>query len=219
MGLTFFDRRRTGYVTTAEGDELIALAERVEPDVVSVSRRITGRIQGHVGDLRITTSDSLLLYFLRPMIAEFMSLNPAIRVEVIVGNSPLNLARGESDIAIRATENPSENLFGRTVASIACAPYVCFPNSAPSFPVTGSLFDRQWVSYAGTLSSLRASKFIEERARHDNIAYRTDSVAGAAAAIVAGLGVGYLPCMLGDITPGLIRVGAGSRSSMMNCGC
>lgn len=36
-----------------------------------------------------------------------------------------------------------------------------------------------------------------------------DSVAGAAAAIVAGPGVGYLPRMLGDITPpGLIRVAA-----------
>jgi hypothetical protein len=53
-----------GYVTTPDGDELLALAERVELDVLSVARRVTGRVQGHVGDLRITTSDSLLLYFL-----------------------------------------------------------------------------------------------------------------------------------------------------------
>lgn len=41
----------------------------------------------------------------------------------------------------------------------------------------------------------------------DNIAYRTDSVAGAAVAISAGLGVGYLPCMIGDLSPHLLRVG------------
>ncbi|NLS07407.1 LysR family transcriptional regulator [Rhizobium sp. P32RR-XVIII] len=208
LSVTLFDRRRTGYVTTAEGDELLALAERVELDVVSVARRVTGHVQGHVGDLRITTSDFLLLHFLTPMIAEFKVLNPSIRVEVTVGNSPLNLARGESDIAVRATENPPENLFGRKVATIAWAPYARLPNSAPSWRDTGELFDCQWVSYAGNLSGLKASKFIEERVHHDNIAYRTDSVAGAAAAIVAGLGVGYLPCMVGDITPDLIRVGA-----------
>ena len=64
LSVTLFDRRRTGYVTTPDGDELLALAERVELDVLSVARRVTGRVQGHVGDLHITTSDSLLLYFL-----------------------------------------------------------------------------------------------------------------------------------------------------------
>jgi DNA-binding transcriptional LysR family regulator len=64
------------------------------------------------------------------------------------------------------------------------------------------------VSYSGKLSGLKAFKFVEERVNHDNIAYRTDSVAGAAAAIAAGLGLGYLPCMLGDLSPDLVRAGA-----------
>lgn len=58
------------------------------------------------------------------------------------------------------------------------------------------------------LSNLKAFKVVEKRVRHDNIAYRTDSVAGAAAGIAAGLGVGYLPCMLGDTSPELVRIGA-----------
>src|SRR3546814_9686898 len=33
LGATLFDRRRTGYVATVQGEELIALAERVELDV------------------------------------------------------------------------------------------------------------------------------------------------------------------------------------------
>jgi DNA-binding transcriptional LysR family regulator len=59
-----------------------------------------------------------------------------------------------------------------------------------------------------TTPCLKASNIIEERARHDNIAYRTDPIAGAAAAIVAWLGIGYLAYMRGHITPGLIHVGA-----------
>src|SRR3546814_20266092 len=72
-------------------------SERVELDVVGVARRVAGHWQGHAGDLRITTSDSILLYFLTPVIASFKAQNPAIKVEVIVGNTALNLARGESE--------------------------------------------------------------------------------------------------------------------------
>jgi DNA-binding transcriptional LysR family regulator len=207
LGATLFDRRRTGYVATVQGEELIALAERVELDVVGVARRVAGRWRGYAGDLRITTSDSILLYFLTPVLASFKARNPEIRVEVIVGNTALNLARGESDIAVRATDKPPENLFGRKVARIAWAPYVADCGAASPMPGASALFDRQWVSYGGQLSGLKAHGFVEERVHRDNIAYRTDSVAGAAAAIDAGLGVGYLPCMLGDISPGLVRAG------------
>lgn len=207
LGVTLFDRRRTGYSATTQGEELIALAERVELDVIGVARRVSENGLGHAGELRITTSDSILLYFLTPHIASFKAQNPGIKVEVIVGNASLNLARGESDIAVRATNKPPENLFGRKVAAIAWAPYDKIAGADPVGAGAGPLFDRDWVSYGGQLSDLKAYRFLEERVHPDNIAYRTDSVAGAAAAIEAGLGVGYLPCMVGDLSPGLMRVG------------
>ena len=203
LGVALFDRRRTGYVATAQGEEVAALAERVELDVVGVARRVSGHAQGHAGDLRVTTSDSILLYFLTPIIASFKARNPAVRIEVTVGNGALNLARGEADIAIRATERPPENLFGRKVSTISWAPYGACSELADRH--VGA--HRQWVSYGGKLSGLKAAELVAERVSPDAIGYRTDSVAGAAAAIAAGLGVGYLPCMLGDLSPDLERVG------------
>lgn len=203
LGVALFDRRRTGYVATAQGEEVAALAERVELDVVGVARRVSGHAQGHAGDLRVTTSDSILLYFLTPIIASFKARNPAVRIEVTVGNGALNLARGEADIAIRATERPPENLFGRKVSMISWAPYGACSELADRH--VGA--HRQWVSYGGKLSGLKAAELVAERVSPDAIGYRTDSVAGAAAAIAAGLGVGYLPCMLGDLSPDLERVG------------
>lgn len=207
LSVALFDRRRTGYVATVQGEEIAALAERVELDVAGVARRVSGHGQGHAGDLRITTSDSILLYFLTPLIASFRVCNPAVRVEVSVGNDTLNLARGESDIAIRATEVPPENLFGRKVAVIAWAPYAASGGAASSPRTACPLAERQWVSYSGRLSGLKAAGMVAACAAAGTIAYSTDSVAGAAAAIAAGLGVGYLPCMLGDLSPDLERVG------------
>lgn len=208
LGVSLFDRRRTGYLPTISGTELIALAERMELDIVSVTRRVSGRVQGHAGELRVTTSDALLLDFLTPIIADFHALNPSIRVEVIVGNASLNLARGESDIAFRAaTEAPPENLFGRKVATIAWAAYGRRSDFTGAWPDPDELYQRQWASYGTGLSSLKAFGFIEQRVPRNNIVYRSDSVAGVAAAIAAGMGVGFLPCMHGDLSPSIVRIG------------
>jgi DNA-binding transcriptional LysR family regulator len=189
---------------TAEGAELRALAERVELDIVSVARRVSRAGQGPLGKLRITTSDSLLLYFLTPIIADFKTVNEGIAIEVLVGNQTLSLARDESDIAVRATNKPSESLVGRKLATIAWAPYGSVKNAPASTPFVDG---EEWVSYSGALCGLKAASYLECRVDANCISYRTDSVAAASAAIVAGLGFGFLPCMLGDITPGLVRVG------------
>ncbi|KAB0551108.1 LysR family transcriptional regulator [Pseudomonas argentinensis] len=204
LGVALFDHRRSGYMLTAEGAELRALAERVELDIVSVARRVSRAGEGPLGKLRITTSDSLLLYFLTPIIADFRALNQGIAIEVLVGNQTLSLARDESDIAVRATKKPSESLVGRKLAAIAWAPYGSVENACPSSPFAEG---QAWVSYSGALCGLKAASYVDERVDAHCIAYRTDSVAAASAAIAAGLGFGFLPCMLGDITPGLVRVG------------
>ncbi len=204
LGVALFDHRRSGYMLTAEGEELRALGERVELDIVSVARRVSRAGEGPLGKLRITTSDSLLLYFLTPIIADFKALNEGIAIEVLVGNQTLSLARDESDIAVRATKKPSESLVGRKLASIAWASYGSTRSAPTSDPFAD---DHAWVSYSGGLSGLKATGYVESRVAARCIAYRTDSVAAASAAIAAGLGFGFLPCMLGDITPGLVRVG------------
>lgn len=210
LGAILFHRRRTGYSATVQGEELIALAGRIEVDVVTVARRISSDGRGHAGELRITTTD-FIFTLLAQVTASFRALRPAIMVEVILGNTPLNLARGEADIALRATGDPPENLFGRQVATIAWAPYAASSDAA--LPSAGDVpaFDREWVSYAGQLSTLKARSFIDERVGNELIGFRSDSVTGAAAAVAAGAGMAYLPCMLGDLHPGLRRAGAIER--------
>lgn len=91
LGVTLFVRRRSGYVPTSAGAELIALAGQMELDVVSVTRRVSGHLQEQVGELRVTTTDSLLLHFLMPIIASFKERNPAVSIEVIVGKALLQI--------------------------------------------------------------------------------------------------------------------------------
>jgi len=207
LGIALFDRRRSGYQPTAPGFELIALAERIELDVIGVTRRVSGQVESHAGELRVTTNDALMLDFLTPIIANFRSANPAVTVDVIVGNCLLNLARGEADVAFRAvTGVPPENLFGRKVATIAWAAYGRRPDF-DGLPMGDEIYQRQWLSYGKNLSGLKAYGFVEQRVPGERIIFRSDSVAGMVTAIAAGMGIGFLPCMHGDIAADLMRIG------------
>lgn len=209
LGVPLFERRRTGYQPTPAGMEIMALTGRVEQDIISVTRRVAADAERHTGELRIATSDALLYDFLTPIIADFQRANPEIRVEVLVGNPPLNLARGESDIAFRATLAPPENLFGRKVAQVAWAVYGRRDDFlGQPVPQLEELYQHKWASYGSSLSGLRAYSFVEERVASSNIVYRADSVLGVAAALCAGTGIGFLPCMHGDLVPSLVRISA-----------
>lgn len=208
LGVSLFERRRTGYEVTARGSEVLALAQRVELDIINVSSRLAGLNAEPQGVLRIATNDTLALHVLTPIFAEFRALHPAVQIELVVGNRALNLARGESDIAVRATNNPPENLVGRRAATIAWAPYGRVADHANGLVDTELLYQQPWVTYSNELSTIKAAQVVEAEVRAEDIAYRVNTVEGVAAAIAAGLGLGYLPCLVGDCNPTLTRVGA-----------
>src|SRR5262249_3667607 len=79
LGVALFDRRRTGYVPTSAGRELIELGSRMELEVLNVTRRVSGGNQPYSGELRIATSDVLLQDFLAPVLVGFQKANPGIR--------------------------------------------------------------------------------------------------------------------------------------------
>ena len=130
LGVTLFERHRAGYALTGAGEEMAALAGRIEDDVTALGRRLAGRQPLPAGELRVTTSDTLLTYLLTPLFADFQRQCPDVRLDVVVGNQALNLSKRDADVAIRASDHPPETLVGRRVARIAWALY----GSARDFP-------------------------------------------------------------------------------------
>ena len=71
LGVKLFERHRTGYALTAAGEEMTALAERMEEDVATFARKLAGQVVSPAGELRITTNDTLLVHLLTPVFARF----------------------------------------------------------------------------------------------------------------------------------------------------
>jgi DNA-binding transcriptional LysR family regulator len=97
-------------------------------------------------------------------------------------------------------------MVGRKVAVIAWAAYGRTADSIDGAAAAGDSHVRRWVSYSDELADLKAARFLRESVAARDICYRINSVQGVAAAIDAGLGLGYLPCLLGDRIPTLTRI-------------
>ncbi|MCW1843613.1 LysR family transcriptional regulator [Prosthecomicrobium hirschii] len=208
LGLRLFDRIRTGYAVTAAGEEVVGLALRMDEEITALTRRIAGRAPDPSGELRVTTNDSLLIHLLTPLFAVFRRRYPRIRLDIVIGNRALDLSRRDSDVAIRATDRPPETLVGRRIGRIAWALY----GRAQDFPEPGPvaaarLADRDWVALGDALGAIAAVRHAREQVAPERLACRIDTVLGLAEAVEAGLGIGHLPCFVGDLRPGLRRLG------------
>jgi DNA-binding transcriptional LysR family regulator len=209
LGTRLFERHRSGYAPTQAGEEMAALAERMDEDVSTFARKLAGQALSPAGELRVTTNDTLLVHLLTPLLARFSAQCRNIRLDVVLSNQALNLSKRDADVAIRATDNPPDTLVGRRVAAIGWALYgrkADFPQ--PSEVDLLALFDRTWVALGDNLAGLKAARFVRERVPPERIVYRVNTVLGLTEAVEAGIGIGPLPCFIADPRPGLVRLSA-----------
>jgi DNA-binding transcriptional LysR family regulator len=209
LGLALFEKHRSGYTLTAAGEEIAALAARVDEDVAAVTRKLAGQDVAPSGELRVATNDSLLVDLLTPLFAAFRQRYPGVRLDILIGNQALNLAKRDADVAIRATDNPPENLVGRRAARIAWALYGRAADFPDGVPVDKAMLkEKNWVSIGEQLGALNVVKWVTANIAAERVVYKVNTVLGLAEGVEAGAGIGYLPCFIADARPSLIRLEA-----------
>ena len=207
LGTKLFERHRSGYAPTHAGEEMVALASRLDRDIVSFTRRLAGKEIAASGELRVTTNDSLLIHLLTPIFARFRRHHPGVQLDVVLANQALNLSKRDADVAIRATDGPPDTLVGRRAATIAWALYGRRAEFESSEPDGAELTaNRDWVSLGENLAHVKAVQFLRQRVAPERVAYRVNTVLGLAEAVAEGLGIGHLPCFIGDGRPDLVRL-------------
>ncbi|MEM7020729.1 MAG: LysR family transcriptional regulator, partial [Pseudomonadota bacterium] len=118
VGVRLFERLSTGYVTTPAGEDVLNHAERMETEFNAMERHIAGRDDKLGGPLCVTAPATLINNLFMPHIARFIEIYPDIELQLMASYENINLNRREADIAIRITNNPSENLVGRRLSHI-----------------------------------------------------------------------------------------------------
>ncbi len=201
LGTRLFERFRDGYTATAAGERVVAMAERVEAEVIDASRALSGQDVRPEGPVRITTTDALtpLLGLCMPAVS---AANPLIVLELIIANAMVSLGRRDADLALRATQAPPEELFGRKVGSFAYGIYAARPVSPKA-----DLATLPWVAPDETVSHTPSARWMRAHMKAAPVAGRGNSLLAILEMARAGIGLALLPCLLADPVPSLVRIG------------
>ncbi len=200
-----FERHRSGYTLTSEGQQLLDAARSVEDVVTVLERKIDGKELKLEGTVRLTTTDSLLYSVIGPHIAAFHALYPSILIEVSVTNSMLNLTKRDADVAIRPVGDKPDPLVGKKVATIMFGFY-----ASPDYWQRNrdiAMADQDWVGPDDVMANTTPGRWMRENLPNARLTFRADTFVTLGKAAELGLGVAMLPCCFGDMSPTLIRVG------------
>lgn len=207
LGVQLFERLPRGYEPTEAGEQVIAAAERIEAETLTLERDLAGRDARLCGRLRVTSSETLAFRVLTPELVRFRDTHPGVEIEVVIENRQLDLSRREADLAFRATRPTQGDLFGRKLADIAWAVYgadsYLTPRGAPAAP--GELAAHAVIGWDSAAASVKAAQWLAETVPESAIVYRSSSLINQLLAVKAGMGLAVLPCYLADPEPDLRR--------------
>lgn len=200
LGATLFERNRQGYQPTATATELLALAEEFDQRLRDLERDAE---LGAAGRLTLATSEVLMPRIMPPLLARCRRELPDITLNLQIGEALANVRQREADMALRSGGEPEGDLIGRVICNIEVAIYspVGWPNVSEE-----NLHEQAWITVDESLGHLASSKWLEAEGLMRRAVVRCSSTLAVCRLLEEGLGVGILPCHLGDANPRLRRV-------------
>lgn len=206
IGRKLVTRTPTGYRLTDFGKELRPYAERIEAMIGDFERHVADTGRDHSGVIRVTCPEPIVQR-MTPLIERFHARHPKLRVEFVMSDRYLDLAKGEADVAFRSGDTDDE-LVGRKIADSVWAVYASRDyierHGKPQH--VEDLSRHPLVCFDGSMSNHRVAKWLKDAAPNAKIAARNNSVLGLLYAVKSGIGIGALPTAIADTEPELVRV-------------
>jgi len=203
LGQRLFERTPQGYVRTRLGDEVFNEAAYLEERLSNVERRIMGSDEELSGDIRVTMPDLIAEEFLLEGCAQFCKKYPQVELDIVDSVKLLNLANREADVAFRIVKEPPEYLIGRKLAVLHRACYMA-KSDLLLLKTEGWLEQQNWIGWTD-----KQRKPIGKIAKEYPRFASKHKIANAKLQAVAtrnSMGIGILPCFVGDKDPELVRI-------------
>jgi len=204
LGARLFDRRRSGYVLTDNGEAIRLRAEAVEEAVLSVEREAVGRDLRPSGKVRIASSDDIATH--TPHLPQFRKRYPNIALELAAQMDLVNLTRREADIAIRGRKPSEGDFIARGAGYWPFGLYAAkaYARTRKLKPGSPDLSRAEIITWTSEFAHVRGGSWFAENAPEAPIAVASNSARVHFAACKAAMGVAILPCKLADLESSLI---------------
>ncbi len=202
-----FDRRGSGYQLAPGAEKMLAAALDVEKTIDDLQRQILGKTIELQGNLRVTTTDAILMGTVAPHLESFRHRHPQITLEMVVSNHQLSLTQGDADVAIRPGMQVPENLVATKLGIINFG--IFGGHSYLKQRASSKIEDHRWLGVVNPLLRSPPGEWISANISEKLICLKADSFVALRIAAESDMGLAVLPANLGVQSEKLEQVFAG----------
>jgi DNA-binding transcriptional LysR family regulator len=203
LGGRLAKRTPEGVSLTTEGEIAVAVAQNMDEAVQALRRQLDNDTSGVV---RLTCTEAFMQHLFR-YLPELQRAHPGLLVEYISDNAPLDLARGEADVALRFYRPTGGGIVAKKAGTVGWGLYGSDAYLARKGTVDlGSLSDHEVVCFDESLKNVPGALWLAEHARGASVVFRGNGPRALCEAVAAGLGIAVLPCFLAAGNPLLRRL-------------
>jgi len=193
-----------------EGLQLTPLGEKVAPRVEELERAVLAvreLVASEKARVRLAVPSGFTTFFTTG-IAQLCRDNPGLSLELVSGARPVDLKKGEADLAIRSGPIADKDLVARKLCESGFSLYAseAYLARRPAPRDPNDLTGHDVIGYDASLAAVPAAKWIEERAAKATVVLRSREMTDMLTATLGGVGLAVLPCSLGDAEPALRRL-------------
>ena len=208
LGQTLFEHTREGQVVTEAGEALLAEIETM----ANAAGRI-GDLQsageGPAGNLRISLSEGFGTWFVANLIGEFSAAYPRLSLDLVASSGFLSPSKREADLAVTLSRPRAGPVIAGKLTDYALRLY-----ASRSYSSHGDLLSEPGqltcghtlIGYIPDLLYAPELRYLTEFHPGLNAHVRSSSINAQYRLIASGMGIGVLPCFIGDADQSLVRV-------------
>lgn len=203
IGTRLLLRNRDGYALTEAGELLASSAHAIELEVARAERLLAGGDQALSGRIVVAMAPAVATHVFAPRLFEFTDSHPELSLSIVSSYHMADLSKREADVVVRLSDSPSEDLFGKRLFSYYNCAYASPAYLRGSSSNAGAASIR-WIGWS-ELEDVNRAALAETEFPAAPIWGCFPDVSLQAELAVQGLGVAFLPCLVGDQTNDLVR--------------
>jgi DNA-binding transcriptional LysR family regulator len=210
LGAKLFRRLTTGSELTPPGERFLAVAERMEADMIAARSELAGGDEAISGTVRIGAPDGFGVAFLASRLGTLTAEHRDLKIQLVPVPRSFSLSRREADIAI-TTERPSEGrLVAQKLVDYSLGLYASRDYAqANGLPATqAELQNHRLIGYVPDLVFSPSLAYAQEFSPDWDAAFSISSALGQVEAVRSGAGIGILHAFIARSLPELLPVTA-----------
>lgn len=208
LGATLFTRGARGSDLTEQGEALLPHARVMEHAALALDGEAGRLHRDQGGEIRVTAPEAIMATFVGTLTTRYREQHPNVRFDYVSAEHRLDLAMGEADVAFRAGgELSGDTLVCQALPDIAWAVYgsAAYARRRGLPKGIDELNGHSIIAYAGPITGMPHIRSFMAMVPGCERVGTSNNVPNMAGMTRAGVGLGLLPCLVGDLQTDLIR--------------